>query len=413
MKFTILTQYYPPETGAPQNRLSDLALQLKNAGHDVTILTAMPNYPQNEIHANYKGRYFISESLNGISILRSWIYVGKSRSVIPRLFNYFSFVISSFIWGIIKLKKQDVIICESPPLFLGITGWLLSVFKKSKFVFNISDLWPESAEKLGVITNKTLLKLAERLELFLYRKSFLITGQTQGIVKNIGDRTNLSNLHWLPNGISDDVVNLNLNKDDCRKKLNLADDSFIFSYTGVIGHAQGLEIIIHAAEKFVSKNVTIVFCGDGPELESLKALADKSGFNHFVFTGAVDKKVALQVVAASDAAIIPLKRLDLFKGAIPSKIFENCALGKPILLGVDGEAKELFVNQAQAGIYFEPENINELSTAMEKLAENNILCTSLGQNGKQYVLSKFSRKQIAINFLNVLEQKLKDSTSTQ
>ena len=217
----------------------------------------------------------------------------------------------------------------------------------------------------------------------------------------------------MPNGISDDVVNLNLNKDDCRKKLNLADDSFIFSYTGVIGHAQGLEIIIHAAEKFVSKNVTIVFCGDGPELESLKALADKSGFNHFVFTGAVDKKVALQVVAASDAAIIPLKRLDLFKGAIPSKIFENCALGKPILLGVDGEAKELFVNQAQAGIYFEPENINELSTAMEKLFENNILCTSLGQNGKQYVLSKFSRKQIAINFLNVLEQKLKDSTSTQ
>ncbi|HRC16530.1 MAG TPA: glycosyltransferase family 4 protein, partial [Bacteroidia bacterium] len=209
MKFTILTQYYPPETGAPQNRLSDLALQLKNAGHDVTILTAMPNYPQNEIHANYKGRYFISESLNGISILRSWIYVGKSRSVIPRLFNYFSFVISSFIWGIIKLKKQDVIICESPPLFLGISGLLLSVFKKSKLVFNISDLWPESAEKLGVITNKTLLKLAERLELFLYRKSFLITGQTQGIVKNIGDRTNLSNLHWLPNGISDDVVNLN------------------------------------------------------------------------------------------------------------------------------------------------------------------------------------------------------------
>ncbi|MEI2757797.1 MAG: glycosyltransferase family 4 protein, partial [Bacteroidia bacterium] len=277
MRFTILTQYYPPETGAPQNRLSDLALQLKYEGHEITVLTAMPNYPQNQIHDNYKGKYFISESINEIVILRSWIYVGKSRSVIPRLFNYFSFVISSFIWGILKLKKQDIIICESPPLFLGLTGWLLSRIKRSKFIFNISDLWPESAEKLGVITNKSLLKMAERLELFLYRKSFLITGQTQGIIQNIKERTHLENLHWLPNGISDDVVNLNLNKGECRKNFNLSDDSFIFSYTGVMGHAQGLEIIIHAAEKFISKNVIIIFCGDGPELESLKTLADKSG----------------------------------------------------------------------------------------------------------------------------------------
>ena len=131
MRFTILTQYYPPETGAPQNRLSDLALQLKYEGHEITVLTAMPNYPQNQIHDNYKGKYFISESINEIVILRSWIYVGKSRSVIPRLFNYFSFVISSFIWGILKLKKQDIIICESPPLFLGLTGWLLSRIKRS------------------------------------------------------------------------------------------------------------------------------------------------------------------------------------------------------------------------------------------------------------------------------------------
>ena len=247
--------------------------------------------------------------------------------------------------------------------------------------------------------------MAERLELFLYRKSFLITGQTQGIIQNIKERTHLENLHWLPNGISDDVVNLNLNKGECRKNFNLSDDSFIFSYTGVMGHAQGLEIIIHAAEKFISKNVIIIFCGDGPELESLKTLADKSGLNNFIFTGAVDKKVALQVVAASDAAIIPLKRLDLFKGAIPSKIFENCALGKPILLGVDGEARELFINQANAGIYFEPENVNELSSAMENLYEDKTLCTTLGQNGKQFVLSKFSRKQIAVDFLEVLKKK--------
>ncbi|HQP01685.1 MAG TPA: glycosyltransferase family 4 protein [Bacteroidia bacterium] len=411
MNITILTQYYPAETGAPQNRLSDLALQLKNAGHEITVLTAMPNYPQNEIHDNYKGKYFISESINEIVILRSWIYVGKSRSVIPRLFNYFSFVISSFIWGILKLKKQDVIICESPPLFLGITGWLLSVFKKSKFVFNISDLWPESAEKLGVITNKTLLKMAERLELFLYKKSFLITGQTQGIVQNIKERTQLNNLHWMPNGISEETLQLNFNKSDCRKVFHLPESAFVLSYAGVIGHAQGLEVILNAATELQQKDIIFVICGDGPELNNLKTLAHSLQLNNIVFTGPVRKTDALQLVAASDAAIIPLKKIDLFKGAIPSKIFENCAMSKPILLGVDGEAKELFINEAQAGIYFEPENATELSSAIEKLFENKMLCATLGQNGKQFVLNKFSRKQIANNFLKILEQKLNNSTT--
>ena len=172
MRFTILTQYYPPETGAPQNRLSDLAMQLRNAGFEVIVITAMPNYPKNEIFKPYKGKLFVAETIQDITIYRSWIFVGKSRSVIPRLLNYFSFVITSFFTGLFKLKKQDFILCESPPLFLGISGLLLSVFKKSKFIFNISDLWPESAEKLGVIKNKRILKLTEKLECYLYRKSY-------------------------------------------------------------------------------------------------------------------------------------------------------------------------------------------------------------------------------------------------
>lgn len=118
MRFTILTQYYPPETGAPQNRLSDLALQLKYEGHEITVLTAMPNYPQNEIQPAYKGKLFLEEQIEGIRILRSWIFVGKSRSIIPRLLNYWSFTFTSLLYGVIKLKKQDIIICESPHCFL-------------------------------------------------------------------------------------------------------------------------------------------------------------------------------------------------------------------------------------------------------------------------------------------------------
>lgn len=404
MNITILTQYYPPETGAPQNRLSDLAKQLHNAGHQVTVMTAMPNYPQNEIQPAYKGKLFLEEQNEGIRILRSWIFVGKSRSIIPRLLNYWSFTCSSFIFGCIKLKKQDIIICESPPLFLGLTGWLLSEIKRSKFIFNISDLWPESAEKLGVITNKSLLNLAEKLELFLYRKSFLITGQTQGIIQNIKERTHLDNLHWLPNGISEETLQLNSNKENCRKVFNIPDTAFVLCYAGVIGHAQGLEVILNAATELQQKDIIFVICGDGPELEKLKTLSQSLKLSNITFTGPLSKKDALQLVLASDAAIIPLKKLDLFKGAIPSKIFENCAMSKPILLGVDGEAKQLFIEQAQAGLYFEPENSQSLAAAIKQLYENPSLRNQLGENGKHFVISKFSRKQIALDFLEAFKK---------
>ena len=171
MKLLILTQYFPPEVGAPQSRLYEVALRLKKKGVDVTVLTAMPNYPQMVIHPAYKGKHYCKENLDGMTIHRSWIYIPKSKALIKRLLNYFSFVFSSLWWGLWKIEKQDILLVESPPLFLGITAYLLSRAKGAKLVFNVSDLWPESAEKLGLITNKPLLKMATRMEEFFYKKS--------------------------------------------------------------------------------------------------------------------------------------------------------------------------------------------------------------------------------------------------
>ena len=201
MRILILSQYYPPETGAPQNRLSGLARELKLLGHEVVILCAMPNYPVMEIHKDYKGKWFVKDQFEGIDVYRSWIYVSKNRSIISRLLNYFSFTFSS-LFAASKIKGDfDVLMCESPPLFLGISGWWISKRKKAKFVFNVSDLWPESAEKLGVITNKFFLNLATKLEEWLYRSSYMVTGQTQGIVKDIKSRFPNKTVHWLPNGV--------------------------------------------------------------------------------------------------------------------------------------------------------------------------------------------------------------------
>ena len=182
MRILILTQYFIPETGAPQSRLLQWARQLSRKGATVEVLTAMPNYPEMSIHQAYRGKFFLTEEMGGLTIHRSWIYAGSSKAILPRLINYFSFVFTSLLCGIFRTGKFDYVFCESPPLFLGITAWLLSVFKGARLIFNVSDLWPESAEKLGLVKNRLMLSTAASLERFLYRKSFLVTGQTRGIV---------------------------------------------------------------------------------------------------------------------------------------------------------------------------------------------------------------------------------------
>src|SRR6185436_17262725 len=284
MKILILSQYFPPETGAPQNRLFDLAARLKNKGVDITVLTAMPNYPQMIIHKEYKGKVYAFEIMNDLKIHRAYIYAGRSKSFASRLLNYFSFVFSSLVTGIIKISKTDYIICESPPLFLGITAYLLSRFKRAKMIFNVSDLWPESAEKLGLVKNKFLLKTSVKLEEFLYRKSFLISGQTKGIVKNISGRFPQKKVYWLPNGADFSMYNPHSDDSRWRKQNGFSGSDILFLYAGIIGHAQGLDVILKAAEKLKDlPHVKYILLGEGPVKDDLLEMKKKMHLENVFF----------------------------------------------------------------------------------------------------------------------------------
>lgn len=403
MKIIILTQYFPPEIGAPQNRLFELALRLKKSGADVTVLTAMPNYPKMEIAEGYKGKWRMKEEMEGIKIIRGWIFVPKSRSIFPRLLNYFSFVFSSFWIGTARLKKADWLLCESPPLFLGISAFFLSRFKRAKLIFNVSDLWPESAEKLGLVKNKFLLRLSTSLEKFMYRKSALITGQTQGIVENIQTRFPKKTVYWLPNGVDTSFYKPSNEKNTWRERNGFAENDFIFFYAGIIGHAQGLEVILKSAA-ILKENprAKFVLLGEGPEKKALMELKAELKVDNVHFISAVSKKEMPEIVAAIDVAVIPLKKLDLFKGAIPSKIFENLSMEKPLLLGVEGEAKTLFIDEGKTGIFFEPENAESLAEGARKFLDHPELAMELGKNGRKYVSEKFERDKIASGFRQLL-----------
>lgn len=400
MKLLILTQYFPPEVGAPQNRLFELAVRLKKAGVDVSVLTAMPNYPQMKIHEAYVGKKYVFETLEGIPVHRSSIYIPKSKSIVQRLMNYFSFVYSSGRTGVNKVGDVDIIMCESPPLFLGWSALYLKRKKKAKLIFNVSDLWPESAEKLGVVTNKWMLKLAYNLEEKLYKRSTLVSGQTQGICKNINQRFPEVPTYWLPNGVDISYYDPTaVNGNTWREKNNFNPQDVLFLYAGIIGLAQGLEVILHAAQLVKDKpELKFILLGSGPEKEKLQHLKAELQLENVLFVDGVTKKEMPEIVAASDVSVIPLKKMDLFLGAIPSKIFENLAMQKPILLGVDGEAKELFIEQGNCGLYFEPENYKALAEAAIKISTDTNLRKQLGENGRKYVSEKFNRDTIANSF---------------
>lgn len=404
LKLLILTQYFPPEVGAPQNRLFELAVRLVKLGVDVTVLTAMPNYPQMKIYKDYVGKKYVYEEIAGIKIHRSSIFVSENKSIVNRLRNYFSFVLSSAIVGKNKLDNFDYLMCESPPLFLGYSAMYLAKRKKAQLIFNVSDLWPESAEKLGVVTNKLLLGFAYRLEKKLYSRSILVTGQTQGICKNIVERFPNINTYWLPNGVDLQYYNPeNISKGNWRKMHGFKENDFIFLYAGIIGIAQGLEIILQAAKAFNSQtDIQFILLGSGPEKNKLLTLKQELELNNVTFIETVSKTEMPSVLANVNAAIVPLKKLSLFLGAIPSKIFENLAMQLPILLGVDGEARELFIHQGKAGIYFEPENCNSLIDAIKGITLNPELAKELGQNGRKFVSKHFNRELIAENFYKQL-----------
>jgi len=399
MRILFLTQYFPPEVGAPQNRIFGMALNLQKLGVKIGVLTGMPNYPTGVVLNEYRGSFLKREKYYNMLVYRAWLFTSKNKSIIFRLLNYFSFAFSSFIVGLF-IKKYDIIITESPPLFLGVTGLLLSKIKGSKFIFNVSDLWPESIIKLGYITNKFIISVFTRLEEFLYNRADLISVQTKGILNNIKNRIKDRNkLYLLYNGV--DVYFWKQKRYTGRFKMLKADlkNNFVCGYIGNHGYAQGLDVILKAAFNLQQYKIKFLFVGDGPEKVRLMKLAEKMQIRNIIFHQPVEKKYIPEILRLVDVVIVPLKDIDLFKGAIPSKMFEFMAAGKAILLGVRGEAMHI-LNKAQAGRCFEPDSSNSLTREVLHLySSDKEEIQKIGKYGRDFVFKNFNREDIAKKFL--------------
>lgn len=399
MKIIILTQYYPPEVGAPQNRLSNLAAHFHAAGHEVTVLTAMPNYPTGKIQKGYGG-LFRREWRQGTRVIRTFVYPSQSAALVVRLLSYFSFVLSSALLGSFLLGTSDYLLVESPPLFLGLSAIWLSRLKRAKLIFNVSDLWPASAVQLNVVRAGSFgHRVGKRLEAFCYKRSWLVTGQSRSILWDIETRFPRQSTFLLSNGA--DTSKYGPDKSTAEGRSHLTEeDEFVVLYAGLHGLAQGLGQVIDAAAELREDSFRFVLIGDGPQKQQLIQRARQLQLPKMTFLDPVAADQMPEILASADLIVVPLG-MDI-PGAVPSKLYEAMATGRPIVLVAHGEAAEI-VHQYKAGIVVAPGDVHSLALAFREIRDNARLASSLAENARLAAVLHFDRRSIAIPFVRYLE----------
>jgi glycosyltransferase involved in cell wall biosynthesis len=395
MKILYISQHFPPETGAAQARAYDMAKNLVRLGNRVTVITGFPNFPTGIIPKEFRKKLFKKEFIDNIEVIRTFLIPDTKSSSMRRLANYFSFMISS-IFGGFSFKKYDIVYATSPQLFVGLSGFILSKLHRAKFVFEVRDLWVDFAEALNQIKNRRLLKLGKNLERFLYKKADLIITVTKGYKEHlVAQGVGNDKIDVVTNGVDIDFYKpSNKNVRELRDQYNLM-GKFVVLFAGNIGAAQGLDVVIDAAENLQNyKDIKFLFVGEGVKKENLKEKAEKMGLSNIIFEDAKPKSKIVDYHNMADVTLVSLKKFELFNITLPSKTFDALAIGKPVLIGVDGEAREI-IESAEAGLFFEPGNCDSLVNCVLKLYKDKELCNKFGMNARMYAEKHFTREQLA------------------
>jgi colanic acid biosynthesis glycosyl transferase WcaI len=409
MKIQYVSQYFPPEMGAPAARVSELAYHWVQAGHQVTVLTGFPNHPTGVVPLEYRAklRKLVSrEQINGINVVRTWLMPLPNRKPLERILSYTSFQLSSSLTGTF-LHRPEVIIATSPQPLVGLTGWWLSRIKRVPFVLEIRDLWPDSLTGCGVGGEKSLMfRALGALSKFLYRSCDHIVVVTPAFKKELVTKWRISpeKISVVENGVQTDLFCPDGSTAAYKKNLGL-DGQFVVSYIGTLGQAHGLSTALKSAAELQTAfpNIFFLFVGEGADKEHLLNQAKSCKLHNVRFLPGKPREEIPSVIKASDICLVLLKKADVFKTVIPTKMLEFMACGRPLILGVDGQAREI-VEQAQAGIFVEPENSAALTRAITRLYGDSELRETLGKNGRHYIVNHFSRHKTAQVYIDVLHK---------
>lgn len=408
MNILFLSHYFPPEVNAPASRAYEHCKEWVRLGHKVTVITSAPNHPKGKVYAGYKNKLYQKEMVDGIEVIRIWTYLSANEGFGKRALNYFSYFISVVVLSIFMLSRKDIVLSTSPQFFNGLAGYPVSKILKAVWVLEIRDLWPESILAVGAMKNKKIISILYAIEKFMYKKADYIIPVTDAF------NTYISKIIYpyrktcvINNAVNNDFFNpesIDVEALTEFKQSHALENKFVISYVGTHGMAHGLKTLLNAAKVLRNKkDIIFLLIGDGAEKNALKKVKKELSLDNVLMLPQLPKDKMPMVLGASDISIVHLKRDKAFEKVIPSKLFESMAMGKPVILGVKGEAAKI-INQSRSGVCIEPENHLQMANAILALKRDVAGYRKMSNAGMNYVRCNYDRRKLAQDYLNVLSK---------
>jgi colanic acid biosynthesis glycosyl transferase WcaI len=403
MHILYVSQYFPPEPGAPAARVSELAAAWVQAGHQVTVLTGMPHHPTGIVPAEYRSRALVTEDFRGVRVVRTWIYAAANRGRVRRSLAYASFAASAALWGQLHVGHPDVVVATSPQFLCAVAGHAIARLRSVPFVFEVRDLWPESIVAVGALPEgHPVVRGLTLVEEHLYRQAVRIVVVTDSFGARLRQRgVPAEKIEVVKNGVDLDRFVPGAHETRLRARLGY-DGKFVVSYVGTHGMAHGLDSVLDVAAALRPKDhIRFLFVGEGAERRRLEARAKTECLDNVCFLGVLPRDGMNEVYATSNLCLVPLRKSELFQTVLPSKIFEILGMERPLVLSVDGEARAL-VAASGGGVFVPPEDVPAMTDAIQRLAQDPVSCRDMGRRGRAYVQENFDRRQLADRYLAIL-----------
>lgn len=403
MRIVYLCQYFVPEPGAPAARLRDMARSWVQRGHSVTVVTGMPNHPTGVVQAPFIGRLIARETMDGVTVLRNWLYATPNEGLVRKTLSHLSFMVSALVLGYARLGSADVIIASSPSFFAVISAWIMSRMRKIPFVFEVRDLWPAVFVDLGVLTNPFVIRALESVEMFLYQRAALVVTVTEGFrLRLLARGLAPQKVVTIANGAAIESFTPGPRDNAVRTELGLA-GKFVVGYIGAHGISQGLELVLQAAQRLRDDaDIVFLLVGEGARKRALLELREKLRLNNVIMLPAQAHQRVREYYCASDVCVVPLRQLALFGTFIPSKMFEIMACAVPVIGAVEGEAREILERSGGARL-ITPEDDVALADAVRWFKLHPGESRLMGAAGRAFVTAHYDRQVLADRYAGALQ----------
>jgi len=404
MRILVVTHYFPPEIGAPQARLSEMARFWADAGDEVTVLTGMPNHPTGVVPPRYRRRLLVREQVDGYRVVRTWLYATANTAVARKTVGHLSFMLSAVVLGAACSGPADVVVVSSPTFFSIFAAWALARLRRAPLVVEVRDLWPAIFVELGVLTNRRLIGLLSRLELWAYHQAAHVVVVSDGFQENlVGRGVPAAKVTTIRNGADVERFVPGGAPGSWRAALGARPEEVLVVYVGAHGISHGLDTVLEAAARVDSVSpvpVRMALVGEGARRDALVAQVQRLGLANVTMHPGVGRDEVPGVLAASDICLVPLRDVPLFSTFIPSKLFEYCASGKAVIGAVRGEAATIL--REAGALVVEPGDPAALAAAIAELAADPARRQAMGEQARRYVVSRFDRRRLALQYRRLL-----------